>query len=160
MLAVGVGSRRIDKHADLTSRVHDVFADCLFLLQSKNDVVQTPSAVYVLVDIITFALIRDIVVVNPSSKSLIGLQEQNIKELVRIGLDQVWWIVGVENPALHCNRAAVVFGAFAARHCIVDAHDMVGAVIFDVCNGVVAFGVAVWHSVESSCSSPMVARLI
>jgi hypothetical protein len=75
MLAVGVGSRCVDKHADMTSRVHDVLADGLLLLKSGDDVVQSPGAIDVLVNVVTFALVGDIVIVYPTSKSLFDLRK-------------------------------------------------------------------------------------
>ena len=87
VLAVGVRSRRIDKHPNLARRVHNIFTDRLFLFQGENDIVKSASAVDILVNIVALALVRNVIIVDPASKTFLDLQEKAVKDFVRIGFD-------------------------------------------------------------------------
>lgn len=160
MLAVGVRPRSIDKHADLAGRVHDIFANGLFLLQGENDIVQASSAVDVLVNIIAFALVGDVVIVHPASKAFLGLQEKAVEDLVRIGFHEIWRIMRLSNPSLHCNRILIVLGRFAARHGVVYAAHMPRAILLDIGNSSVGVWVAIGFSFESGASSTVISRFV
>jgi hypothetical protein len=125
----------VDKHSDLTSGVHNIFADCLLSLQCIDDVLQTVHACTFTVFSFALAVILDIIVMMPSAKAFLDLHKQTIKDFVCECFHKVGLVVGALDPALHCNGTWIVLGSVSSNHGLVDASNLVAAIALDFGNG-------------------------